>query len=98
MQGSSLVAPEVLARYAADAAREIRGVHALVGRHDGVKVTREQGRLTVEVHVSLEWEASAPHVGVSVQERVIESLARLTDVRPDAVDVVISEWHSASPR
>ena len=97
MQGTSLVAPEVLARYAADAAREVQGVHALVGRHGGVKVSREQGRLIVEVNVSLEWEASAPQVGGSVQKRVVESLARLTDVRPDAVDVVVSEWHSASP-
>ena len=34
--GHALIAPDVLATYAADAAREVGGVSSLVGRHDGV--------------------------------------------------------------
>ena len=96
-EGHALISPDVLASYAADAARDVAGVHGLVGRHDGVKVSREDGRVAVEVHVALEWDANAPAVGATVQARVAESLARLADVRPDTVDVVVAEWHSPSP-
>jgi uncharacterized alkaline shock family protein YloU len=96
-EGHALISPDVLASYAADAAREVKGVHGLVGRHDGVKVTREDGRVGVELQLSLDWGANAPAVGAKVQARVAESLARLADVRPDTVDVVVAEWHSASP-
>ena len=70
MEGRSLISTDVLALYAADAAREVSGVHGLIGRHEGVKVTREDGRVAVELHLSLDWGANAPKVGAAVQARV----------------------------
>jgi uncharacterized alkaline shock family protein YloU len=75
----------------------VRGVHGLVGRNDGVKVAREEGRVGVELHLELEWGANAGAVGAAVQAHVADCLARMADVRPDTVDVVVDEWHSASP-
>lgn len=92
-----MISPDVLARYAADAAREVAGVHGLVGRNDGVKVVREEGRVGVELHLELEWGANAGTVGAAVQAHVADCLARMADVRPDTVDVIVDEWHSASP-
>ena len=87
MEGQSLISPDILASYAADAAREVAGVHGLVGsalhRHDGVRVTREDGRVGVELHLALDWGASAPAVGAAVQARVADYLVRMADVRPD---------------
>jgi len=95
-EGHALIATEVLVSYVADAAREVAGVAALVGRNDGVRVSREDGRVDVELRVALEWGTDAAAVGAQVQRRVAESLARLADVRPESVVVVIAEWHSAS--
>lgn len=95
-EGHALIATEVLASYVADAAREVAGVAALVGRSDGVRVSREDGRVDVELRVALEWGTDAAGVGARLQTRVAESLARLADVRPASVDVVVAEWHSAS--
>lgn len=97
MEGHSVISPDVLARYAADAAREVEGVHGLVGRHDGVKVTRDDARVGVELHVALAWGANASVVGAEVQAHVADCLARMADVSPAAVDVIVDEWHSASP-
>ena len=97
MEGHSVIAADVLARYAADAARVVQGVHGLVGRNDGVKVARDEDRVGVEVHLELEWGANAPAVGAAVQAHVADCLARMADVRPDTVDVIVDEWHSASP-
>ena len=100
MEGHSLIASDVLASYAADAAREVAGVHGLVGsarhRHEGVKVAREDGRVGVELHLALDWGANAVTVGAAVQENVAECLERMADVRPETVDVVVDGWHSAS--
>jgi uncharacterized alkaline shock family protein YloU len=94
--GHSSISPDVLATYAADAAREVAGVHGLVGnalqRHDGVKVGREGEALSLELHLALVWGASAPAVGAAVQERVVETLARMAGVRPAAVEVVVDEF------
>ena len=96
MEGQSLISPDILASYAADAAREVSGVHGLAGsalyRHGGVKVTREDGRVAVELRLVLEWEASAPAVGAAVQSRVSDYLLRMADVRPDTVDIVVDEF------
>ena len=100
MEGHALISVDVLASYAADAAREVAGVQALVGsalhRHEGVKVSREEDKVSVELHVALDWGASAGAVGAKVQENVAECLLRMADVRPDTVDVVVDEWRSAS--
>ena len=96
MEGRSLISLDILASYAADAAREVPGVHGLVGsalhRHDGVKVTREDGRVGVELRLALDWDASAPAVGAAVQSRVGDYLVRMADVRPDTIDVVVDEF------
>jgi len=97
VEGHSVISPDVLARYAADAAREVAGVHGLVGRHEGVKVSREDDRVGIELHLELEWGANAGTVGGEVQAHVAECLVRMADVRPVRIDVVVDEWRSASP-
>ena len=94
MEGHSVIASDVLGAYAADAAREVAGVADLVDgplhRHHGVKVVEEEGgEVAVEVHLSVDWGADVPAVGAAVQERVRAYLARMADVTPSAVDVVV---------
>jgi uncharacterized alkaline shock family protein YloU len=93
--GRASISPDILARYASDAAREVDGVRALVEshlpRHRGVRVTEQEGTMRVEVHVEVEWGASIPTVGRAVQQRVREYLRRMADVEPVAVDVVVDE-------
>ncbi len=96
MSGQSSISPDILASYAADAARDVAGVSGLVGsalhRHDGVRVSAADGRVGVELHLAVAWGASAPEVGAAVQARVSAYLARMADVRPDTVDVVVDEF------
>jgi len=86
---------DILARYAADAAREVDGVRGLVDshlpRHRGVRISDDEGRVTVELHVAVDWGASIPAVGREVQQRVAEYLQRMADVRPAAIDIVVDE-------
>ena len=92
--GHSVISPDVLATYAADAAREVEGVRDLVGK--GVKVMRDEGQVTVELHLALAWGAHAGDVGSNVQAHVADCLARMADVRPNTIDVVVDEWRSES--
>lgn len=95
MEGNASVATDVLASYAADAAKEVDGVRGLVEsrlpRHGAVRVNGEDGRITVELHLELAWGASAPEVGSEVQRRVADYLERMAGARPRAVDVVVDE-------
>ncbi len=63
MEGTASVASDVLASYAADAALEVDGVRGLVGkrmpRHGAVRIEEADGRAAVELHLELEWGASA---------------------------------------
>lgn len=89
------ISSDILASYAADAAREVDGVRGLVEstlqRHKGVRVLEDNGRVRLELHVAIEWGASVPAVGRNVQQRVAEYLARMASVELEAVDVVIEE-------
>jgi uncharacterized alkaline shock family protein YloU len=89
------ISSDILASYAADAAREVDGVRGLVEsalhRHKGVRVLEEDGRVRLELHVAIEWGASVPAVGREVQRRVAEYLASMASVEPEAVDVVVDE-------
>jgi uncharacterized alkaline shock family protein YloU len=95
MEGQASVAADVLASYAADAAREVEGVEGLVGgrlpRHGAARIVEEDGRVQVELHLRLRWAASAAQVGAEVQRRVADSLERMAGARPERVDVVVDE-------
>jgi uncharacterized alkaline shock family protein YloU len=95
MEGQSTISAEVLGSYAADAAREVDGIHGLVEgglhRHRGVRVEERDGAVSLELHVALASGANVEAVGRAVQERVADYLARMADVRPEAVDVVVAE-------
>jgi uncharacterized alkaline shock family protein YloU len=85
MEGHSVISPEVLARYAADAAAEVPGVH-----------TKQRGAASVagdevEVHIVVDYGANVPAVAAEVQRRVAGYLERMTDVRPAAVHVVVED-------
>ena len=89
------ISSDILASYAADAAREVEGVRDLVEsalhRHRGVRVIEEDGAVRVELHVALEWGASVPEVGREIQRRVAGYLARMASVAPESVDVVVED-------
>jgi uncharacterized alkaline shock family protein YloU len=89
------ISTDILARYAADAAREVEGIRGLVEshlpRHRGVRITDDRGRIAVELHVAVDWGTAIPAAGREVQRRVVEYLQRMADVRPATVDVVVDE-------
>ena len=101
MEGHASISSDILASYAADAAREVGGVVGLVesinpGRR-GVRVADEDGRLRVELRLVGAWGASLPEVGVGVQRSVRDYLRRMAGVDPEAVDVVIDEIATSAP-
>jgi uncharacterized alkaline shock family protein YloU len=95
VEGQASISNDVLARYAADTAREVEGVRKLVEsslpRHRSVRVTERDDGMIVELHLGLAWRASAPAVGRAVQERVGDYLAHMAGARPRSVDVVFDE-------
>jgi uncharacterized alkaline shock family protein YloU len=93
--GPAIISSDILASYAADAALEVAGVAGLVdGRvppRRAVRITDDEGRLGVELHLAIEWGASIPTVGRDVQRRVREYLGRMANIEPASVDVVVDE-------
>jgi uncharacterized alkaline shock family protein YloU len=83
--GHSHISPDVLARYAADAAAEVKGVHPKQRR--GAKVSGSE----VEVHVVVDFGADIRAVGAQVQQHVSNYLAQMADSRPTAVHVVVDD-------
>jgi uncharacterized alkaline shock family protein YloU len=92
---TAAISTDVLAGYAADAAREVEGVRGLVAsrllRHKGVRVLEAAGGVRIELHISVDWGVSIPDVGHELQQRVAAYLARMASVEADAVDVVVEE-------
>jgi uncharacterized alkaline shock family protein YloU len=101
MAGQASISTEILARYAADAAREVEGVHGFADsplpRRHAVRVSGENGAVRVELHIVTEWGASIPAVGRNVQARVREYLRSMADVEPAAVEVVVDAVGSEQP-
>jgi uncharacterized alkaline shock family protein YloU len=90
MEGHSVISPDVLARYAADAAREVPGVRQVIDtplQRRGARVAGDE----VELHLLVERGSIIPEVAAAVQARVTDYLLRMADVRPAAVNVVVDE-------
>ena len=85
VEGHSVISSEVLARYAVDAAAEVPGVHTKQRR----AARAADGE--IEVHVVVDYGADIPAVAAEVQQRVLDYLERMTDVRPVAVHVVVDD-------
>jgi uncharacterized alkaline shock family protein YloU len=85
VEGHSVISTEVLARYALDAAAEVRGVHPKHRR--GARVSDSE----VEVHVVVDYGANIPSVAGEVQRRVADYLRRMAGVSPSAVNVVVDD-------
>ena len=87
MDDQATIATDILARYAADAAREVEGVRALAGRR-GVRVSGKEA-VRIEIHVVVARGVSIPALGRAVQARVREYLSSMADVEPASVDIVV---------
>jgi uncharacterized alkaline shock family protein YloU len=79
------ISPEVLGRYAADAAAEVPGVHTKQRR--GARVAGTE----VDVHLVVDYGADIPQVAAEVQRHVIDYLKRMADLTPTAVNVVVDD-------
>ena len=84
-EGHSVISPEVLARYATDAAAEVSGVHT-----KGRRSAKVSGG-DVEVHVVVDYGAVVPEVAAQVQTRVLDYLRQMADVAPASVHVVVDD-------
>jgi uncharacterized alkaline shock family protein YloU len=89
------ISSDVLASYAADAAREVDGlkgfVESALHRHKGIRVLEVEGGVRLELHIAVDWGASIPDVGREIQRRVAAYLAQMASVEVEAVDVVVDE-------
>jgi uncharacterized alkaline shock family protein YloU len=100
MDADSLISPDVLARYAADAAREVDGVAGLSGRHPekAVAVAGDEDTLSVTFTLELEWGKSAAEVAREVQKQVSDYLAKMAHVTPASVDVLFDAVSPPPPK
>ena len=87
MDDQATIATDILARYAADAAREVEGVRAVAGRR-GVRISGKEA-IRIEIHVVVARGVSVPALGRAVQARVREYLSSMADVEPASVDIVV---------
>lgn len=88
MRGESVISPEVIARYAGDAACEVEGVTRIVaGVRRGIRIDGE----SIELHVAVRFGSSIPELARAVQAGVADYLEQMTDARPAAVNVVVDE-------
>jgi uncharacterized alkaline shock family protein YloU len=95
MDDQALISPEVLARYAADAASEVEGVHRVITgylrRQPGVRVQVGEDGVHVTVPVVLEYGAPITPVAREVQRRVRRYLKVMADVELSAVEIVVAQ-------
>ncbi len=99
MDGQALISPEVLARYAADAASEVEGVRRVIighlRRQPGVRVSVGEDGVRVQLPVVLEYGMPIAPVAREVQRRVRRYLKVMADVDLSAVDVVVAQVERA---
>jgi uncharacterized alkaline shock family protein YloU len=100
---SAHISHAVIAAYAAAAAREVAGVHALTGGHlarlerrgdpdrMGVRVASAGDAVDLELHLVTAWGASIPAVAAGVERSVRTYLASMIDLDVRTVSVVVDD-------
>ena len=95
MDDQALISPEVLALYAADAAREVEGVRRVITGHlrrqPGVRVRVSEDGVHVQIPVVLEYGMPIAPVAREVQRRVCRYLKVMADVDLSAVEIVVAQ-------
>jgi uncharacterized alkaline shock family protein YloU len=101
MEGQPLISPDVLARYAGDAALEVDGVAGLADgglhRSKAVVVAGDEHAPAVRLHLELEWGSGAREVGEAVQRRVAGYLESMAGAKPASVEVSFESVGSPPP-
>ncbi|HEY2790015.1 MAG TPA: Asp23/Gls24 family envelope stress response protein [Gaiellales bacterium] len=104
---SAHISHAVIAAYAAAAAREVAGVHALTGGHLarlerrgdpdrlGVRVASAGDAVDLELHLVTDWGASIPAVADGVERSVRTYLASMVDLDVRTVSVVVDDVAAA---
>jgi uncharacterized alkaline shock family protein YloU len=104
---SAHISHAVIAAYAAAAAREVAGVHALTGGHLarlerrgdpdrlGVRVASAGEAVDLELHLVTDWGASIPAVAAGVERSVRTYLASMVDLDVRTVSVVVDDVAAA---
>ncbi len=104
---SAHISHAVIAAYAAAAAREVAGVHALTGGHLarlerrsdpdrlGVRVVSAGDAVDLELHLVTDWGASIPAVAAGVERSVRTYLASMVDLDVRTVSVVVDDVAAA---
>jgi uncharacterized alkaline shock family protein YloU len=104
---SAHISHAVIAAYAAAAAREVAGVHALTGGHLarlerrsdpdrlGVRVASAGDAVDLELHLVTDWGASIPAVAAGVERSVRTYLASMVDLDVRTVSVVVDDVAAA---
>ncbi len=85
MEGHSVISPEVLARYAVDAAAEVPGVHPT--KRGAARVSGDE----VEVRLVVDFGATIPTVAAQVQRRIRDYLQQMAGVTPSTIAVVVDD-------
>jgi len=98
---SAHISHAVIATYAAAAAVDVEGVHAIAGapagRVDpdrvpkGVRISSDGDGVGLELHLVTEWGASIPQVAGEVDRNVRQYLGSMIELAPSSVAVVVDD-------
>ncbi len=98
---SAHISHAVIATYAAAAALEVDGVHAVAGGQadgidpdrvpKGVRISADGDDIAVELHLVTEWGAPIPRVAGKVDRHVREYLGSMIDLEPASVSIVVDD-------
>ncbi len=103
-QGEIVIAPRVLEVITGIAAAKVDGVHSLQNKrvadswsktslNKGIYLeTDEEGRVTADIYVYLEYGVNVPAVSMDIQRAVKTAVLNYADVQVDAVNIPC-QWH-----
>ncbi|MDX6523946.1 MAG: Asp23 family, cell envelope-related function [Gaiellales bacterium] len=104
---SAHISHAVIATYAAAAAIEVEGVHAIAGAQaggvdpdrapKGVRIVADGDAVGLELHLVTEWGASIPRVAGDVSRHVRDYLGSMIELEPSSVAVVVDDVSPPPP-